>query len=197
MNHYFTNEPVKKVQHHQVKFVFEHQSFTLQSAAGIFSSTRLDPGTEILIETLLKESLHGDVLDLGCGYGAIGVTLGKLRPTLKVSMSDVKEAALMLAQENIRLHHLPSVKTYQSNGFETIQDQFDTIILNPPIRAGKKVMYHLYQQSYEHLREGGTFYIVIRKDLGALSSEKELHKQFKTVERLARHHGYHVYRAKK
>jgi 16S rRNA (guanine1207-N2)-methyltransferase len=137
------------------------------------------------------------LLDLGCGYGPIGITLAKLRPQLTVTMSDVKEAAIALTEINVKLNRLVSVHIHQSDGFENIDETFDVIVLNPPIRAGKKVMYQLYEQSYHHLKENGSFYMVIRKDLGALSSEKELRKQFKTVERLARQSGYHVYRAMK
>lgn len=197
MSHYFTNEPLKKVQEYDVKFVFENQSFTLKSATGIFSSTRLDGGTHVLINTLLGEMLTGDILDLGCGYGPIGITLATLRPKIHITMSDVNETAIRLAQRNIDQYRRSNASVIHSDGFEKLNRTFDVIILNPPIRAGKKVIYNLYEQSYLHLKETGTFYIVIRKDLGALSSEKELRNKFKTVERLARHHGYHVYRAMK
>jgi 16S rRNA (guanine1207-N2)-methyltransferase len=197
LSHYFTNETPKKVNEYDVKFVFENHSFTLKSTSGVFSSTRLDPGSHVLIHTLLQEQLSGHLLDLGCGYGPIGITLAKLRPQLTVTMSDVKEAAIALTEINVKLNRLVSVHIHQSDGFENIDETFDVIVLNPPIRAGKKVMYQLYEQSYHHLKENGSFYMVIRKDLGALSSEKELRKQYKTVERLARQSGYHVYRAMK
>jgi len=195
LSHYFTNEPPKKVQHYDVQFVYENQSFTLQSASGVFSSTRLDGGTHVLIQSLLEENLEGHVLDLGCGYGPIGIALARLRPRLTVTMSDVKEAAVELTQSNVKKFHLNNTRVVESDGFKNIDELFDIIILNPPIRAGKKVIYALYQESYRHLKEQGKFYIVIRKDLGALSSEKELRKQFKTVERIARQYGYHIYRA--
>jgi 16S rRNA (guanine1207-N2)-methyltransferase len=195
LSHYFTNETPKKVQQYDVNFVFENQSFTLQSATGVFSSTRLDGGTHVLIQTVLEEDLKGSILDLGCGYGPIGITLATLRPSLHVTMSDIKETAVVLTQANVKKYHLNNVRVIESDGYKSLNELFDIILLNPPIRAGKKVIFPLYEQSYHHLKDQGKFYIVIRKDLGASSSEKELRKQFKTVERIARQYGYHVYRA--
>lgn len=195
MPHYFTNEPQKDSKEFEIHYTFEGQSFTLKSVSGVFSNQRLDGGTNLFIKTLLNEPLHGRFLDLGCGYGPVGLTLATLRPSLLVTLSDINLAAVSCSEKNAKALGLKKSIILASDGYQNIDGTFQTIALNPPISAGKTTMYRLYRESAEHLDQGGTFYVVIRKDKGAASTVLELKKSFSAVTLIARDHGYHVYRA--
>lgn len=196
MPHYFTNEPQRDSKEYEIHYTFEGQPFTLMSVTGVFSNQRLDGGTNLFIQTLLKEPLEGRFLDLGCGYGPVGLTLATLRPSLDVTLSDINLAAVAFSEKNARKLGLKKTRILASDGFQNIDSTFQTIALNPPISAGKSTMYRLYQESAHHLEKGGTLYVVIRKDKGAASTVVELKKYFTEVTLIARDRGYHVYRAR-
>ncbi|MDO5022999.1 MAG: class I SAM-dependent methyltransferase [Eubacteriales bacterium] len=164
--------------------------FDFYTDAGVFSKGKLDKGTQILLNSL-PDNMQGTLLDLGCGWGAVGIILAKSFPTLKITMSDINMRAVDLAQKNANLNHV-DVKVLQSDGFENISDKFDNILLNPPIRAGKALVHELFKQSAMHLNKNGSLYIVIRKQQGAPSAKEFLHTIFNVVGIIERKAGYHV-----
>lgn len=188
--HYYTQNP--EVAHDERTVIFRALDMECRCAtdAGVFSRDGLDMGTRILLEAL--PPLHGRALDLGCGWGPVGVVLGKKYPELQLTLSDVNARAVDLAARNLRENGVKNARVAQGDGFEHLDGVFDAIVLNPPIRAGKAAIYALFAGAAARLSPGGALYIVIRKQQGAESAQKYLATLFAQVERIARDKGYWV-----
>src|SRR4051812_11078756 len=142
---------------------------------GVFSKKEVDFGSRFLIETFQMPELQGDILDVGCGYGPIGLTLAKEWPNRTVYMIDVNLRALQLAKDNSDLNEIKNVVIYESDRLNAVNEQkFAVILTNPPIRAGKKVVHDIYEQSYDRLLAKGELWVVIQKKQGAPSSIEKL-----------------------
>ena len=192
MSHYFKDDPSLKSQEKEIEFKINDREFSLISDRGVFSSKALDTGSQYFIEALLTQDLNGSGLDLGCGIGTISVVLKSFKPNLKLTLSDINERAVRLSQKNIDKYGFNDCKVVVSNLFEKLKQSFDFIYFNPPIRAGKKVIYDGFAQAYQNLAQNGRLYIVIRRDLGAESAIKELKKSFQKVEVISKNKGYWV-----
>ena len=197
MSHYFKDDPSLKSQEKEIKFKINDRDFSLISDRGVFSSKALDTGSQYFIETLLTQDLSGSGLDLGCGIGTISVVLKSFKPNLKLTLSDINERAVKLSQKNLNKYGFNDSKVIVSNLFEKLEQSFDFIYFNPPIRAGKKVIYDGFSQAYQNLAENGRLFIVIRRDLGAESAIKELRKSFQRVEVISKTKGYWVIKSQK
>ena len=190
MSHYFTNDESLKHQETSYKVsLFSHQ-FEFVTDKGVFSLNGLDYGSRVLIEHV-KITTQKNLLDVGCGVGPIGIILKKTYPSLEVFGSDVNRRALDLAKRN-SVKNKVEINVIESNLFEAIDGQFDIIISNPPIRAGKKVIYKLYEDAYTHLNDGGYLWIVVRKQQGAPSTLEFLKTIYKEVSVVAKDKGYYV-----
>ena len=141
----------------------------------------------------LPDGMAGRVLDLGCGWGAVGVSVGKKYPACSLVMSDVNERALELARKNAAANGVRA-ETAQSDGLENVDGSFDYILTNPPIRAGKQVIYRLFAESAQKLTENGALYLVIRRQQGAESALKHLKTAFEQVETVEKSGGFWVIR---
>jgi 16S rRNA (guanine1207-N2)-methyltransferase len=192
MSHYFKDDPSLKSQEKEIEFKINDRVFSLISDRGVFSSKALDTGSQYFIETLLTQDLSGSGLDLGCGIGTISVVLKSFKLNLKLTLSDINERAVKLSQKNLNKYGFNDSKVVVSNLFEKLKDSYDFIYFNPPIRAGKKVIYDGFTQAYQNLVPDGRLYIVMRRDLGAESAIKELRKSFQKVEVLSKIKGYWV-----
>ena len=190
--HYYTKTP--GVAHDEKQVIFEALGLRFQCAtdAGVFSRDGLDMGTRILLEALPEPG--GRALDLGCGWGAVGVVLGKRYPDLELVLTDVNERAAELARRNLRENGVKNARVLCGDGLAAVEGAFDLIALNPPIRAGKAVVYGLFAAAAGRLVPGGALYVVIRKQQGAESARKYLETVFASVERVARDKGYWVLR---
>ena len=168
-------------------------SLNLGTDAGVFSKNRLDSGTELLIESLpLTPGLRA-ILDLGCGYGPIGLTVAKLLPEATVYMSDINERAVELASRNAAANRITNVVLRAGEGFAPFAGQpFDLVVTNPPIRAGKAVIYPLIDRAPAALRPGGTLVAVILTRQGAKSLERKMAEVFGNVCELEKGGGYRV-----
>lgn len=196
MSHYFINDNELKSSPRLIKFNLLGQEILLKSDNGVFAKAKIDEGTSILTKTLALSKLDGRLLDLGSGYGIIGIALAILNPNLIVTLSDVNLRALTLAKENVeRLNLADRVNVIQSDVYQNIDEKFDVIASNPPIRAGKKVTYAIYEGAKSHLKDNGKLYIVIRKAQGEASTEAYLKTLYKSVKVLAKKHGYYVLEA--
>jgi 16S rRNA (guanine1207-N2)-methyltransferase len=152
----------------------------------------------LLLETLLPLSLGENILDLGCGYGPIGLTIALFNKNATVTLADINTRALALSKKNAQNLDVSSrVTILQSNIYENIEGPFDSILINPPIRAGKVVTYEMYRGAKDRLIDGGSLFIVIRKAQGALSAKEYITELFGNCTLLERHKGYHIYQAKK
>lgn len=196
MAHYFRPNPHTKKDVRIVQATFGQQSFYFFTNAGVFSKKGVDFGSRLLIETVPIQSAK-KILDLGCGYGPIGISIAAMHPTTHVTMVDVNPLATELAQINASKNHVEEqTSIFVSDGFSAIMDQqFDLILLNPPIRAGKSVVYKLFAESHKHLYPNGRLCIVIRKQQGAESAKKELINLFNEVTVLTRKKGYWIIQA--
>ena len=159
---------------------------------GVFSKNHVDIATSFMIKTIFEE-VKGEVLDVGCGYGVIGITMAKNPNVKSVTMLDVNRRALELAKRNSEKNKvIEKIKIIESDGFEKIDSKYDTIITNPPIRAGKSVIYKMYEDAKEHLKDGGILYLVINKKHGAPSTITFLNTLFGNCEVLDKKTGFNV-----
>ena len=198
MSHYFVNDDKVASKPRNVVYSINGVDFSLESDNGVFSKNELDKGSELLIEMLLPIDLGKTMLDLGCGIGVIGLTLAYFHPGLNVCLSDVNTRALSLCNANADTLKLSQrVTILQSDIYIEIEGKFDSIVSNPPIRAGKKVTYQIYEGALEHLNDGGSLYIVIRKQQGALSVKSYLEELYGNVTVLAREKGYYILKSTK
>lgn len=189
MGHYFINDDNLKSEIREFKITLFNQDFIFKTDNGVFSKGELDYGTYLLLDTILKLDIKGKVLDLGCGYGAIGVIVSKLKDT-SVTMIDVNKRAVHLSKINA-ITNKCNCLVINSDGYLEIGDKFDYIITNPPIRVGKVKLYDLFIQSKKHLTENGVIYLVIRKEQGAKSFIKDM-SEYYNVNVLTKSKGFYI-----
>lgn len=199
MDHYYSSKPSSESNREIIKTKLVGKEFSFITDSGVFSKNRVDVGSEVLMEAAGKADFpDGNILDVGCGYGPIGLYLASAFPNRKIEMVDINERALDLAKENAKLNDISNVKIYKSSIFEQVEDtKYGAIISNPPIRAGKKVVHQILEESYDHLTTGGILQIVIQKKQGAPSAKKKMEEVFGNVERVALDKGYWVLESKK
>ena len=194
-DHYYTKSPASA--HKEALVRVAALGFDLQFAtdAGVFSRDGLDPGSRLLLEAL--PPVTGEALDLGCGWGAVGALLALKNPGARLTLSDVNERAVFLASKNLQRLGARNAVVVQSDGFAALEGaRFDLIATNPPIRAGKRVIYDLFLQSRAHLKPGGRLYLVIRKQQGAPSALAFLRENFAAAQVVSRGGGYWVIECK-
>ena len=192
MNHYFEDNRHLKSNRKEFSFRFWCFSYSFISDDGVFSKGELDEGTKALLDTSSKDGLEGKVLDLGCGIGPVGIVVKHHFPQCEVEMVDVNPRALELAKENAKRNNVDA-KIYLSDAFANIEtSDFSAILVNPPIRAGKAVIYKMFDQSFNHLKNGGCLWVVMRKSHGALSAKKKLEEVFGNCEIVNREKGFYI-----
>jgi 16S rRNA (guanine1207-N2)-methyltransferase len=189
MGHYFTNEKLPSDIKKTECFVLGNK-FTFLTDNGVFSKDGLDFGSRLLLETIPLEEVGGKILDMGCGYGVFGIILSKLTSSY-VDMVDVNLRAMHLAERNAKLNGVSNVNIFESNVYENVSGKYSTIVTNPPIRAGKKVVYDILMNAKDYLDENGKLFLVIRKEQGAKSLIVDLKKIY-TVEVLEKSKGFYI-----
>ena len=158
---------------------------------GVFSKEHIDYGSKLLLETFLKNyKTSGSVLDVGCGYGFMGIVIANELQS-NVTMVDVNKRALHLTQRNLNENKL-TAKVIESNGYENVKDKYDVIITNPPVRAGKQVLLDILIGAKKHLNEKGELWYVLRKDHGAKSMMKVLNEHYQ-VETIEKSKGFYIF----
>ncbi len=193
MPQYFSSIAPKEVKYYPYEADILGHKFTLYGTSGTFSKEHLDDGTKYLLETIFQMDLGTRILDMGCGTGPIGLILAASDPSRHVVMADVNDRALALAYENAKtLGVLSQVDIVHSDVYLNVNSTFSSIISNPPIRAGKKVTYAIYDGAISHLDKDGSLYIVIRRQQGAESVRTHLLTLFKRVEVLRRKKGFWI-----
>ena len=195
MEHYYTNNPQTPHNIRNIDFVINQLHLELYTDAGVFSKHKVDYGSEILIKSLPE--LNGSILDLGCGYGVIGLSIAGLYPKVQVTMVDINQRAVDITQRNIERNQIKNAVTYVSDGFDQVNGSFNAIVSNPPIRTGKNVIYPLFEQSKQYLIPGGSLYLVIQKKQGAKSAMEKLHSIFSNCEAINKQGGYWILKGTK
>jgi 16S rRNA (guanine1207-N2)-methyltransferase len=197
MSHYFIEDPNLKNDFHDIEFTINNRSFTFVSNSGVFSKDELDFGSRLMIEQVIKLGLVGSVLDVGCGIGVIGLVLAEFFKDSTFTLIDVNNRALEVATKNKDRLKLANVTIKYSDIFSHVNETFDWIITNPPIRAGKQVVYQIFEQSYDHLNDNGNLMVVIRKEQGAPSALKKLESIFQKCSIVERKKGYYIIKCQK
>lgn len=198
MSHYFVNDKNLESNKQTFKFSFLDEEYIFESDNGVFAKSGIDYGSKALLNAIIKTNeLQDDLLDVGCGYGTIGLILKKRYSHANVDMIDINERAIALAKSNASLNHL-KVNIFLSNIYENVvKDDYSDIITNPPIRAGKKVIYEIFEKAYDHLKLNGSLWVVIRKQHGALSAQNKINEVFGNCDIIAKDKGFFILRAKK
>lgn len=196
--HYYSSNPSVDSKPFTFEYTLKGHPFIFTSDLGVFSKSEVDFGSKLLIDTIVIPDVEGKILDVGCGYGPIGLALAKENPDRLIEMVDVNERALQLASKNSEQNKVNNVSIHQSNLFDNVKERsFAAIVTNPPIRAGKKVVHDLFERSYQHLTENGELWIVIQKKQGAPSAIEKLQSIFTEVEVVAKKKGYYIIKSKK
>jgi 16S rRNA (guanine1207-N2)-methyltransferase len=194
-DHYFTPRPGARGRRRTFTLTLRGHQVRLITEAGVFSRQRVDPGTRLLIEHMEVNSTDR-FLDLGCGYGVVGIVAAILAPQGYITLVDINERAAQLARENLALNNIQNAEALHGDAFARLSHQtFDVIALNPPIRAGLKVVHRLIEESRDHLTPAGCFYLVGRTKQGVIRLAQKMSLAFGDAEELAKRGGYRLYRA--
>lgn len=194
MSHYYTDNSQLASNPRSFDYYFGNEKFIFTTDNGVFCKENVDYGSYLLIKNTFRQALGNRLLDLGCGWGPVGIIIKRFNPDIEVTAVDVNSRAVQLTNLNA-VQNKTLIKACLCTDILTLNLLFDSIILNPPIRAGKVVIYDLYDKAYHTLRENGSLYIVIQKKQGASSSVNKLSELFKTVTVLDREGGYWVIQA--
>lgn len=197
MSHYYSNDQNLNSRIKEISYDFKGVRVNLKTNLGVFSKDRVDFGTNVLLNSIDEDLDNKQVLDVGCGYGIIGLSIAKKYINSKVHLVDVNERAVELAKQNSISNKINNASIYVSNVFENVKDKFDFIITNPPIRAGKVIVHNIVLGSYELLNSGGATFVVIQKKQGSPSLIKEMEGVFDSVEIVDKKNGYNVIKGMK
>ena len=179
MSQYFDNDNNVKHNKKIIEFYFNDKKYNVYSDNGVFSKDKFDYGTRLLLDSIDISKLSGNVLDLGCGIGVVGIILGTINKNINIDMIDINERALSLVRDNLTLNKVKA-NVFSSDVYSNVNKKYDYIITNPPIRAGKNVIRGFLLGSYDYLKDDGILYFVMRKDHGVKSMIKELSVKFNT-----------------
>ena len=189
MGQYFNNENLPS-NITKIDCFIRGKKFTFNSDNGVFSKNGVDFGSRLLLDFIPLEEVGGKILDLGCGYGVIGIALNKLTGA-SVDMVDVNLRALHLTEMNVSANKCQNINVFESNVYENVNSKYTSIITNPPIRAGKKIVYDIVMNAKNYLEKDGKLFLVIRKEQGAKSLIVDLKKIY-NVEIVAKKKGFFI-----
>ena len=177
MSQYFDND--NNIRHNKkiIEFYFNDKKYNLYSDNGVFSKDKFDYGTKLLLDSIDISKLSGNVLDLGCGIGVVGIILGTINKNINIDMIDINDRALSLVRDNLTSNKVKA-NVFVSDVYSNVNKKYDYIITNPPIRAGKEVVRKFLLGGYDYLNDNGILYFVMRKDHGVKSMIKELENKY-------------------
>lgn len=195
--HYYTSKPSAGHDVHRIEETLRGHKLVFMTDAGVFSKKGVDFGSRLLVETV-DLAPQAKVLDVGCGYGPIGLTAALIAKQGHVTLLDINERAVSLARRNAEHNRITNVTIEQSDLLAAVEGQwFDAVLTNPPIRAGKETVHRIFEQAHEVLLEGGALWVVIQKKQGAPSAYAKLESLFSQVEEVERERGYWIIKATK
>lgn len=193
--HYYSQKPTVSSDRHIIEETLRGKKYKFTTDAGVFSKKGVDFGSKLLIETM-EIGMNDHVLDVGCGYGPIGLSAASIAAHGTVTMVDMNERALELVRINAQTNGISNIKVLQSDALSAVKDnKFDVILTNPPIRAGKETVHRIFAEAREALVDGGTLWVVIQKKQGAPSAFAKLEQLFDQVEEVTKDKGYRIFKA--
>lgn len=196
-NQYFENDPGLEHEVKNFNFTLRDHNFDFMSDSGVFSRQTVDYGSRVLIEAIdFQDIPAGNILDVGCGYGPIGLSLAKEQDKRQVTMVDVNLRALGLAKKNADNNQIKNVEIFESDTYKDVKGKFALIVSNPPVRAGKNVVNSILADSKDYLEPNGELWIVLQKKQGAPSAKKLMDQTFGNVDVVVRDKGYYILRSK-
>jgi 16S rRNA G1207 methylase RsmC len=191
MEHYFSEKPRSSFIREKFSTTIKGEEFIINSGSGIFSTTEIDKGSRLIVEN--AKIVGKNILDLGCGYGIIGIAMKRFHPDSEVLMVDINERAVRMAKENCSENNVECA-VLKSDIFSNLKNSFfDVILTNPPFSAGKNVCKEFIRQSYLHLNKGGTLQLVAPHNKGGESLKKYMLEVFGNAGELSKKSGYRVY----
>ena len=195
MEHYFTDNENIKSEIRTISYKYNDSSFLFLSDNGVFSKDKIDYASELLVKTFLKENNKEikNALDVGCGYGFIGITISEIL-NINVDMIDINNRAIHLSERNIKDNKV-NCKVFYSDAYENILNKYDLIITNPPIRVGKNILLNILIDAKNHLNKNGEMWFVINKNQGAKSIKTELEKYY-VIECINKSKGFYIFKSK-
>jgi 16S rRNA G1207 methylase RsmC len=197
LNHYFAAHPKSKLRLGMFHTYLRGMPFQFLTASGVFSSKRVDLGTRLLVECMLLPR-EGCVLDVGCGYGVVGIAAAVFKSALDVVMVDVNERAVRLAKENIEINKVTNAEVKRGHLYEPVKEMtFNCVLSNPPVSAGMEIVKTLIAEAPEHMVKRATFQMVLRSKIAGKRMPSFLEEAFGNCGVLARKSGYRVLIAEK
>lgn len=197
VKHYFSKRPESRPELGLIHVYLRGRTFDFLTASGVFSRRNVDLGTRLLIESMILPK-SGRVLDVGCGYGAVGIVAAALCPERHVVMVDINARAVWLARRNIGTNNVDNAEAIRGNLYEPVRNsRFGCILSNPPISAGMKTVEAIIKEAPKHMGEEATFQIVVRSKIAGNRFQSYLNEAFGNFSILARESGYRVLIAKK
>jgi 16S rRNA (guanine1207-N2)-methyltransferase len=192
VEHYFSAAPKSEDRFGLVRACFCRRSFEFLTSSSVFSKRRIDLGTRLLVEAMVLPEV-GCVLDIGCGYGAVGIAAAKFNPKMRVVLTDVNMRAVRLAKRNLELNRVANGEVRFGHLYEPVADlKFDCILSNPPVSAGMDTVKAIVSQAPKNMVEGASFQMVIRSKIGAKTLPQLFSETFGNCKILARESGYRV-----
>ncbi len=196
--HYFSQKPQTISSPKTWQYNANGKKFTFTSDIGVFSKNEVDFGSRFLIEQFTAPDVAGDILDLGCGYGPIGITIADRYKERHIFMIDINERAVELAKRNAAQNAVENITCIPSDKLSAVKNRtFAAVVTNPPIRAGKQVVHEMFIQAERVIEHGGALWVVIQKKQGAPSAKKKLEEIFQQVHTVAKRKGYYLFQAVK
>lgn len=195
-SHYFTPRPPDAARRKPVEFRHRGRMFQFLTAPGVFSRAGVDRGSRLLLDTVEPADARS-ILDLGCGYGVLGIVMGARAPQARVSLVDVNPRAVALARENAALNHVDNAEARCGDGCAAVAGEaFDLVLFNPPIRAGRAVVLRLLREARDCLAPRGRLYLVARTQQGARTLGRLMGEIYASVAEVARGGGFRVFEAR-
>jgi 16S rRNA (guanine1207-N2)-methyltransferase len=197
LNHYFAEHPKSKMRLGIIHTHLRGIHFEFLTASGVFSKKRVDLGTRLLIESMVLPQ-EGCVLDIGCGYGAVGIAAATFNPNLRVMMVDVNERAVRLARQNAEKNYVSNVEVRRGYLYEPVKNLvFSCVLSNPPVSAGMETVKAMISEAPEHMASKALFQMVVKSKIGGKRLLMVFEEAFGNIEVLARKSGFRVLMSKK
>ena len=196
MSHYFENDASLKSEIRVLKFDYRGLKLKFYSDNGVFSKNEIDDGSITLLDAYLDNGKVGRTLDVGSGLGVLGITISKINDCF-VDMLEINQRAVNLCEQNIGANQASKSRVFESNIYSSADGEYDVIVTNPPIRAGKKVVFEILDKAYNFLSIDGELWVVIRKSQGADSAKKKMQEVFGNSEVIKRNKGFYILKSVK